>query len=95
MRNNFEYGEKNIKAKNPQLEEPFTDLFIDTHHALVVLEIPGITELNILYGDRIALIQGVNEFHFFEKKVEVPFNIDKNKTQIQINHGIAEIHFFE
>jgi len=95
MRNNFEYGEKNVKTKEPQIEEPFTDLFIDTNHALVILELPGITDINILYGDRIVLIQGVNIFHFFEKKIEVPFTVDKTKTQIQFNHGIAEIHFFE
>lgn len=95
MRNNFEYGEKNIKTKEPEIEEPFTDLFVDKNHALVVLELPGITEINLLYGDRIVLIQGVNNYHFYEKKIEVPFNVDKSKTKVQLNHGIAEIQFFE
>jgi HSP20 family protein len=90
---NVRKDERSGESFVQEVREPMVDVFEESDHTLVVVEMPGISEedLRIDFKDDLLEIYAEKGDKKYRKEVLLPKAYTKEKAQISCNNGILEI----
>lgn len=76
-----------------EIREPITDVFNEKNKLVIVLEMPGVTEEDILttIEDNYVVIQAKSQSRKYFKKIKTEFDIDQNPLVRSYLNGIFKI----